>query len=142
MWQAHLHHPQKRARHDQPDHRPDHRSRSEHRKHGEQEQEEHGLHHAGCYRCCGQEAGGKAGCHPRRNPGAHPVKQNDFYFSTPEKSADSSGVLFHGEGPWRQTAFPNQDFLQTGNFFSSHLPVSFHLQTVVCFKKHVKDSFF
>ena len=74
--QAHLHHPQKRAGHDQPDHRPDHRSRSEHREHGEQEQKEHGLHHAGCYRCCGQEAGRKAGCHPRRDPGAHPVKQN------------------------------------------------------------------
>ena len=38
---------------------------------------EHGLHHAGCYRCCGQEAGRKAGCHPRRDPGAHPVKQKN-----------------------------------------------------------------
>ena len=128
--------------HDQPDHRPDHRSRPEHREHGEQKQKEHGLHHAGCYRCCGQDAGRKAGCHPRRDPGAYPVKQNDFYFSNPEKSADFSGLLFHREGPWRQPAFPNQDFLQTGNSFSSHLPVSFHLQTVVCLKKRVRDSFF
>jgi hypothetical protein len=68
--------------------------------------------------------------------------ENDFYFSNPEKSADFSGLLFHRKGQWRQTAFPNQDFLQAGNSFSSHLPVSFHLQTVVCLKKHVKDSFF
>jgi len=37
--------------------------------------------------------------------------ENDFYFSNPEKSADFSGLLFHREGPWRQPAFPNQDFL-------------------------------
>ena len=49
--QAHLHHPQERAGHDQPDHRPDHGGGPEHREHGEQEQEEHGLHHAGRHRC-------------------------------------------------------------------------------------------
>jgi len=68
--------------------------------------------------------------------------ENDFYFSNPEKSADFSGLLFHRKGPWRQPAFPNQDFLQAGNSFSSYLPVSFHLQTVVCLKKRVRDSFF
>jgi hypothetical protein len=36
--------------------------------------------------------------------------ENDFYFSSPEKSADFSGLLFHRKGPWRQPAFPNQNF--------------------------------
>ena len=58
---------------DQPDHRPDHRGGPEHRKHGEQEQKEYGLHHVGRDRCCGRQVGRKAGCHPRRHPGAHPV---------------------------------------------------------------------
>ena len=71
--QAHLHHPQKRAGHDQPDHRPDHRSRPEHRKHGEQEQKEHGLHHAGRHRCRGCPPEREAEQHPRRDPGTHPV---------------------------------------------------------------------
>ena len=70
---AHLHHPQERAGHDQPDHRPDHRGGPEHRKHGEQEQKEYGLHHVGRDRCRGRQVGRKAGCHPRRHPGAHPV---------------------------------------------------------------------
>ena len=73
-------------------------------------EKEHGLHHAGCYRCCGQEAGRKAGCHPRRDPGAHPVKQNGlkcpprrswhlqrktiFHFSNPEKLCGFFRVAF------------------------------------------------
>ena len=78
--QAHLHHPQKRARHDQPDHRADHRSGPEHRKHGEQEQKEHGLHHAGCHRCRECSAGRKAFRHPRRHPGAHPLISDTLRF--------------------------------------------------------------
>ena len=70
---AHLHHPQKRAGHDQPDHSADHRGRSEHREHGEQEQKEHGLYHAGCHRCRERGPGRQAGGDPRCHPGAHPV---------------------------------------------------------------------
>ena len=42
-------------------------------KHDEQEQKEYGLHHVGRDRCRGRQVGRKAGCHPRRHPGAHPV---------------------------------------------------------------------
>ena len=41
-------------------------------------QEEHGLHHAGRHRCRGRQAERKAFRQSRRDPGAHPVKQNDL----------------------------------------------------------------